>query len=140
VPEARVFSCLKTLTLWGTIRLMLILEFFRWWYGVGWQKAIFGGIGLVKKVELSFSIAILLKTLFSPWKRIITDPGRALEDKLSATLDNLVSRIVGFFVRIFSLMAATVLIIGASVIGLVIAASWPLVPLLIVLSAIKAVV
>jgi hypothetical protein len=119
---------------------MLILEFFKWWYGVGWQKAIKGGVGLVKKVELSFSILVLLKTLFSPWKRIITPPGRALEDKLSAMLDNLVSRTIGFFVRIFSLITAIVLITGAAIIGLVIATSWPLIPLLAIISAIKAVV
>jgi hypothetical protein len=118
---------------------MLFLEFFKWWYVIGWQKAIHGGIGLVKKIELSFSISILLTTLFSPWKRIITNPGRALEDKMSALLDNLVSRVVGFFVRISSLIAALVLIAGASVIGVVVAISWPLIPLLIVLSAIKAV-
>jgi hypothetical protein len=58
---------------------------------------------------------------------------------MSALLDNLVSRVVGFFVRIFSLITALVLIAGASVIGVVIAVSWPLIPLLIVLSAIKAV-
>jgi hypothetical protein len=119
---------------------MLFLEFFTWWYGVGWQKAIHGGIGLVKKVELSFSISVLLRTLFSPWKRIISSPGRSLEDKLSALLDNLVSRTIGFFVRIFSLITALVLITGAAVVGAVIAMSWPLIPVLAVISAIKAVI
>jgi hypothetical protein len=119
---------------------MLFLEFFKWWYGVGWQKAVKGGVGLVKKVELSFSISVLLRTLFSPWKRIISPPGRALEDKLRAVLDNIVSRTVGFFVRAFSLMAAAVLITCASIVGLFIALSWPLIPVLFVISAIKAVV
>jgi hypothetical protein len=125
---------------WGTIKLMLFLDFFRWWYGIGWQKAVKGGVGLVKKVGLSFSIPVLLKTLFSPWKRIISTPGRALEDKFSAALDNLVSRTVGFFVRIFSLISALVLMAGASIVGLVIALSWPLIPFLIVFSAIKAII
>jgi phage-related minor tail protein len=118
---------------------MLFLEFFKWWYGAGWAQAAKGAVGLVKKVELSFSISVLLKTLFSPWKRIITIPGRALEDKLSAMLDNLVSRTVGFFVRIFSLVTAVLLMTIASVVGVVIAISWPLIPFLIVLSVIKAV-
>jgi hypothetical protein len=118
---------------------MLFLEFFKWWYGVGWQKAIRGAFGLIKKVELSFSISVLLKTLFAPWKRIITPPGRALEDKLSAMLDNLVSRTVGFFVRIFSLITAVILMAAATIVGISIAVCWPLIPFLIVLSAIKAV-
>jgi hypothetical protein len=129
----------KTLKLWGTIKLMLFLEFFKWWYGVGWQKAIRGAVGLIKKVELSFSISVLLKTLFAPWKRIITPPGRALEDKLSAMLDNLVSRTVGFFVRVFSLITAIILMAVAAFVGIVIALCWPLIPLLIVLSAVRAV-
>jgi hypothetical protein len=118
---------------------MLFLEFFRWWYGVGWAQAGKGALGLVKKVELSFSIGVLLRTLFAPWKMIVTPPGRSLEDKMRGMLDNLVSRTVGFFVRVFSLIAALVLMAGAAIVGAVIAISWPLIPLLIVISTLKAV-
>jgi hypothetical protein len=118
---------------------MLFLEFFKWWYGDGWAQAAKGAVGLVKKVELSFSISVLLKTLFSPWKRIITIPGRAIEDKLSAILDNFVSRTIGFFVRVFALITAVILLTGAFVVGAVIAISWPLIPCLIIISALKAV-
>jgi hypothetical protein len=43
-------------------------------------------------------------------------------------------------VRIFSLISALVLMAGASIVGLVIALSWPLIPFLIVFSAIKAII
>jgi hypothetical protein len=43
-------------------------------------------------------------------------------------------------VRIFSLITALVLITGAAVVGAVIAMSWPLIPVLAVISAIKAVI
>jgi hypothetical protein len=119
---------------------MLFLEFFQWWYGEGWRHAGKGAVNLVNKVQLSFSVPVLLKTLFAPWKRIVSPPGRSLEDKMRAALDNLVSRTVGFFVRVFSLVAAVVLIAGAAVIGVTMAIAWPLVPLLIVLGAIKAVI
>jgi hypothetical protein len=118
---------------------MLFLEFFKWWYGDGWRQAAKGSLNLVNKVQLSFSLPVLLKTLFSPWKRIITPSGRTLEDKMRAMLDNLVSRVVGFFVRIFSLVAAIILIAGAAVMGVIMAIAWPLIPVLIVLCAIKAV-
>jgi hypothetical protein len=116
---------------------MLIAEFFKWWYGVGWQEAATGAIGLVKKIQLSFSIPVLLRTLFAPWKMIVTNPGRSLDDKMRALLDNLVSRTVGFFVRIFSLIAALVLMFIAAIIGGVIAITWPLVPVLIITALIK---
>jgi hypothetical protein len=118
---------------------MLFLEFFKWWYGAGWAQAAKGAVGLVKKVELSFSVSVLIRTLFAPWKMIITPPGRSFDDKMRAFLDNLVSRTVGFFVRIFSLIAALVLISGAAVMGLMIAFFWPLIPVIIVISAYKGV-
>jgi len=103
------------------------------------MRAAKGAAGLVKKVELSFSIGILLRTLFAPWKMIVTPPGRSLDDKFRAALDNLVSRTVGFFVRIFSLISAMVLLIGALLIGAVAAVAWPFIPVLVVLSAFKGV-
>jgi hypothetical protein len=118
---------------------MLFLEFFKWWYGAGWAQAAKGGVNLVKKVELSFSISVLLRTLFAPWKMIVTPSGRSLDEKMRAFVDNLVSRTIGFFVRIFSLIAAIILTAGAAFVGLTIAFFWPLIPLIIVLSAYKGV-
>jgi hypothetical protein len=118
---------------------MLLMEFFQWWYGEGWLRACKGAVNLVKKVQLSFSVPVLLKTLFAPWKRIITPPGRSLDDKMRAMLDNLVSRTVGFFVRIFSLVSALILMAGAAIVGFSVAAIWPLIPFIIILSLIKAV-
>lgn len=118
---------------------MLLVAFFRWWYGEGWAEAGKGGLNLVKKVQLSFSVPVLLKTLLAPWKRIITPPGRSLDDKMRAMLDNLVSRTVGFFVRFFALLTSLALMAGAATIGLIMAIAWPLIPLLIVFSLLKAV-
>jgi hypothetical protein len=119
---------------------MLFLEFFRWWYGDGWQEVAKRSLGIVKKVELSFSLSVLIKTLFSPWKMITTDTGKSLDDKMRAALDNLISRTIGFFIRIFSLITALILIVGAAIIGIVMTASWPFIPLLIVVSALRGVV
>jgi hypothetical protein len=118
---------------------MLFVEFFRWWYGEGWRQVGRGAVNLVNKVQLSFSVPILINTLFAPWKRIITPPGRSIDDKFRAMLDNLVSRTVGFFVRIFSLVSAVILILLAGIIGFSIALFWPLIPALALLSAVKAV-
>jgi hypothetical protein len=126
--------------IWGTIKLMLILEFFRWWYGDGWQEVAKRSLGIVKKVELSFSLSVLFRTLFSPWKMITTNPGRSFDDRMHAALDNMISRIVGFFVRIFSLVTALILMAGAAIIGIVMTAGWPFIPVLIILAAVRGVI
>ena len=88
-----------------------MLSFFSWWYGPGL-------VGLVRAIQRRmqqladmFSVAILLRTLFSPWRRIITYPGAGLEAHLRAMLDNMVSRVIGLLVRISVLLADDHLIV-----------------------------
>jgi ATP-dependent Clp protease ATP-binding subunit ClpC len=50
-----------------------------------------------------FSVEYLLKTLFQPWKNIITvkkTPGFSFQEFFQRTMDNIVSRLMGFFARI----------------------------------------
>jgi hypothetical protein len=87
----------------------------------------------------AFSVPILLRTLFAPWKRIVSYPGASLDAKLRAFGDNIVSRAVGFVVRMLVLMTAVVIEFGALVIGSIGIILWPLVPLVIVALIVKAV-
>jgi len=106
----------------------MFFEFFTWWYGKGWLEAWLRIRQWITKVQLEFSIPVLLHTLFSPWKQIISFPGRSLGDKFRAALDNLVSRCVGFMVRLMVLITAVLLTVVAGLLGLVIAIAWPFVP------------
>lgn len=111
---------------------MLVLELFKWWYGPGWWDLGRNYRRFLADVYTYFSIALLSKTLFAPWKRIVTPSSGALPDRLRAVADNLVSRLVGFTVRLFVLIAGLVcLVLGmiASGVGLIL---WPLVPLSVV--------
>lgn len=110
--------------------MLMLLEFFFWWYGPGWKKAWHDCFLGVKNVLAAFSIDVLLKTLFSPWKRIVTLPGRSIDEKMRALVDNLVSRVIGFFVRSIVLIAALVMVVCTAVAGLAIAILWPLLPFL----------
>lgn len=107
---------------------MLALQMFVWWYGQGWKaaaKSIGRGVGGISRL---FSIPILIRTLFAPWKRIISYPGASLDAKLRAYGDNIVSRAVGFTVRFLVLLTALVtstVVAAGGVIGCVL---WPLVP------------
>lgn len=111
---------------------MILLELFRWWYGPGWLLMFERIGGRVQKVARVFAIPTLLKTLFSPWKRIVTSGAKGIDAKMRAMVDNLVSRTIGFIVRMMVLFAAVVMLGGAFLLGLVIVAVWPLVPLSVV--------
>jgi hypothetical protein len=108
---------------------MLMLELCKWWYGPGWGEAAEGAKKRLLTLADMFSIAILLRTLFAPWKRIISYPGAGLDAHLRAMLDNLVSRIIGFFVRVTVLFSAAVAFVIFGFISLAQVLLWPLVPI-----------
>ena len=108
----------------------MLFEFFFWWYGRGWKRAWTDCFLWVKNVQLAFSVDVLIKTLFSPWKRIVTTSGKSVDDKMAAMVDNLVSRVVGFFIRIIVLITAVIMILITFVAGLAVAIAWPLLPFL----------
>jgi len=78
-----------------------------------------------------FSIGLLLKTLFSPFRQISAEktedsPGA----KTGALMDKLVSRGVGFVMRSFMIVAGLIYISLQVVIGLVGIVFWAILPLL----------
>ena len=109
---------------------MLVVAFIQWWYGPGWRDAATQLTTRLRTTLMSFSVPILLRTMFAPWRRITTDPGKSLQDKLRAMVDNAVSRLVGFMVRLMALGAAMLLLTLTAVIGGLIVALWPLLPIL----------
>jgi hypothetical protein len=111
---------------------MLALAFFQWWYGPGWFRAWNSLGGRLKRTYYGFSVPQLSRTLFSPWRRIVTLGGGSLGERLRAMLDNLVSRCVGLVVRLLTLLAAALILIWWIVIAVVQLVIWPLVPLLAV--------
>lgn len=115
---------------------MLIVEFFTWWYGRGFVELFKRFGGLMSSVWQRFSVAILLKTLFAPWRRITTEGGRSMQEQSRALVDNLVSRLVGFTIRFFVIIAALITMTLLIVVGVVFIIGWPLAPPLVLLSAI----
>ncbi|HSW79451.1 MAG TPA: hypothetical protein VLG47_01620 [Candidatus Saccharimonadales bacterium] len=109
----------------------MLAQFFIWWYGEGWRTQSKLGWRRVNQTSRAFSAPLLLSTLFAPWRRIITNPGASLQAKMQAAGDNLVSRAVGFTVRIFVLITAGVMLLALSAFTVFIVIFWPLIPLLI---------
>jgi hypothetical protein len=115
-----------------TILPMVALSLLQWWYGHGWLSAVEHSEQRLKNTYRLFSIPILLRTLFSPWRRIITTPGASIGDHIRAAVDNAVSRMIGFIVRLIVLLTAGLLLLLASILSLLELLSWPLIPLAVI--------
>ena len=110
----------------------MIFEMLRWWYITGWVQAARRVGSWTVGVEHLFSLSLLLRTLFSPWRRIVSVAGRGLDAKMHAMLDNLVSRCIGFVIRLFVILAAGVSMLAVFVAGVCMFVLWPLLPLLFI--------
>jgi hypothetical protein len=107
----------------------MFIEMLTWWYGQGW-------IGVVRSMQRRlyntahmYSAGLLIQTLFSPWRRIITSPGASMQAHMQAFLDNLISRFVGFGVRMLVLITALLSLIGVAIGCLLELIIWPLLPI-----------
>jgi hypothetical protein len=112
----------------ATITLMLAVAFIRWWYGAGWKNLAHNVERRGRRTIDSFSVPTLMRTLFAPWKRIVTKPGAGIDAHLRAIGDNAISRLVGFTVRLTVLLSAGVSLVFLMIFGLVQIIIWPLLP------------
>lgn len=85
-----------------------------------------------------FSIPLLLKTLFSHWRRYRWSYGRGFDIKryLETAFSNLFSRGIGAVMRIFLIFIGLVVEIFVFLIGAVIFISWVLLPILLIVGLI----
>lgn len=110
---------------------MFIVGLFSWWYGAGWrQRAVFLREQLAAMADY-FSIDLLLRTLFNPFRQISAGGVRGpLGVQMHAFFDRVISRCIGAMIR------SAIIIIGAmglalhAVIGGIMLVAWLFVPLL----------
>ncbi len=117
---------------------MLAVEFFIWWYTRGWSQTFLDLRRRLTNTLHLFSVSILLRTLFAPWRRIVTYPANGLAERFKAMGDNLVSRSVGFVVRVLTLLLAGFMLLVVAVVNVAIAILWPLLPLGAIAALLKA--
>lgn len=89
----------------------------------GWKNILLFGLEY-------FSLPLLLKTLFSPWRRIQWSSGKgfSIGNFVQTAISNLISRILGALVRSF-LIAAGIVAEGVLFIGAFLSlAAWFLLP------------
>lgn len=110
---------------------MFIVGLFSWWYGAGWRRCIIAVRDGLHSVYDYFSIDLLLKTLFSPWRQISAGKVRGnIQVQLHAMFDNLISRVIGGIIRTTVMIFGVLSILFICVIGLLRIVIWPLVPVL----------
>jgi hypothetical protein len=112
---------------------MVLLLFFRWWYTAGWLNAFDRIAERIKNIYRDFSLPILIRTLFEPWKQITSyaPQGSSVDLKLRVLFDNFFARIIGFIIRVSVITFSVVIMLFVAIVGLLIALFWPLVPFLL---------
>lgn len=102
------------------------MEYFAWHYGEGLRAVLEIGYNYLLFVFHLFSTTTLLRTLFSPWKRIYqqkTTPGFSPQELFERLSFNAISRGIGFIVRVILIvcsLAAAVIWIGTWLAGLIV--------------------
>ena len=116
---------------------MVIISLLSWWYSEGWLEQ----ISLTKrsfiKLADKFSIGMLLKTLFAPFRQISVGEQAGKTASLTSVIaDKLISRLVGSVMRLVMVFVGTLALIIYAIISVLRLAGWPLLPLAPVLGLI----
>jgi len=111
-----------------------MFTYFSWWYSEEPVYLARAAQVITKKVYLNFSVPILLRTLFDPWKRdVISVENPSLDAAVRIWAMNLFSRVIGFIVRTITIFTG-LLISGIVFISLIIGIiCWYFLPIIILL-------
>ena len=110
---------------------MFIVGLLSWWYGAGWIAEARRVKERIASVADYFSIGLLVKTLFSPFRQISAgNVNGPLAVKWRAFVDRLISRCIGAMMRTFLIIFGIIAIAAIGVIGCFTLIIWLLVPVL----------
>ncbi len=115
--------------------LTLFIKYLQWYF-------VDGTLNILKKWKVSivscfryFAIFVLIKTFFSPWKRITQSYGRGFDIKnyTEAFVMNTMSRIIGAIIRLVFIIIGIVIEIVILIVGFLILIFWIIAPTLFLL-------
>jgi len=111
----------------------IILVFWKWYYGEAMKNVLAAWRNFILFALNYFSIPLLLRTLFAPWKRDITRKPRGLDIKklFDYLAFNLISRGLGFLVRVITILVGIVFLILVAVAGAIFFVLWLVMPLVL---------
>ena len=111
---------------------MFLVGIFQWWYGNGLLQYIRQSfLGVLRTADF-FSVGLLLKTLFNPFRQISASPvGGDLSVQLSAFFDKMFSRVIGAVVRSMVIIIGILMILLRflwMIVGIIMWLALPLMP------------
>lgn len=105
---------------------------FFWWYTGGIKKLLNFSKASFIFLKNIFDPLLLLKTLLSPWKKLVSSPAPGLFGLKDWLVENLISRGVGFVIRIFVLGGFLIFLAVYLAFFTFVVAFWFLFPLILV--------
>lgn len=101
----------------------------RWWYVEGWLEQATKVRWAFLRVADKFSISLLIKTLFAPFRQISADEQvKGMSGLATVILDKLVSRMIGCVARLIMIIVGTVTLILLAACSLIRLALWLVLP------------
>lgn len=114
--------------------ISLVPTIFLWWYGRGLKDLFQFLSALFVYMQNEFSVITLLKTLFSPWKKLVGQKGKGWTGFKIWIVDNLVSRSVGFIMRIFMMIFFLIAFLAYLIFAVLAFVFWITMPAILVAS------
>ncbi len=114
--------------------LTIIRHYLLWHYSEAYKELFSVCKNLIWFVVHFFSLPQLLKTLFSPWRRIVEEKKKAwdLEDFASRILINILSRIIGAIMRLLVISIGLVCLIVTLTLAALTCILWVFMPAIII--------
>jgi hypothetical protein len=111
---------------------MFLVGLISWWYGRGWAGQWSRMAGRFKATLEFFSVGQLLATLFSPFRQISAGPSgdNSVPGLFRAFIDQLISRVIGGFVRFSTIIAGVIVIVFQAIYELIVLVAWWFLPVL----------
>lgn len=110
---------------------MFIVGMFTWWYSGGWLQCVLSVRDRLLSTYDYFSIDLLIKTLFAPFRQISAGKVRGpIGVQLRALFDQLISRVIGGVVRSAVIVIGSLTLCVVALLGAFRIIIWPLIPLL----------
>lgn len=110
-----------------------MITYIYWWYleepAYLWKIS----MNVFIKTFYTFSIPLLLRTLFDPWKRDVSSAENAsIQTLYQLWLNNLISRFIGFFIRLMTIFTGLLISTVVLIIELVFIFAWFAMPIIVI--------
>lgn len=111
---------------------MVMLSMLTWWYLDGLKDQFKRTKRVLSRVNDQFSIKLLLRTLFYPFRMIDADKnyGPSLSGKIQAWFDKLISCMIGGFIRTVVVIVGVIVLFFMLIVSVLRIVFWIILPIL----------